>query len=98
MLPHDSLQCNRRLESLERLLAIEVADLQTALTHTCDVIAEALHADKVDAFLYEPSKDTLFALGSSTQPLSALQKKLGLDMLAVSNARTIEAAQRYIPL
>jgi two-component system, OmpR family, sensor kinase len=74
-----------RLETLERLLAIEVGDLETALTHSCNVIADALHADKVDAFLYEPAKDTLVALGSSTQPLSALQKKLGLDMLPVSN-------------
>jgi two-component system OmpR family sensor kinase len=74
-----------RLETLERLLAIEVGDLETALTHSCNVIADALHADKVDAFLYQPAKDTLVALGSSTQPLSALQKKLGLDMLPVSN-------------
>jgi len=80
-----SARCGRRLEILERLLAVEVADLETALTHSCDVIAEALHADKVDAFLYQPAKDTLVALGSSTQPLSALQKRLGLDVLPVSN-------------
>jgi two-component system OmpR family sensor kinase len=67
------------------LLGIEVADLEMALTHSCDVIADALKADKVDAFLYEPGKDTLMALGSSTQPLSMLQKKLGLDLLPVSN-------------
>jgi two-component system, OmpR family, sensor kinase len=77
--------CSRRLEILERLLGIEVADLEMALTHSCDVIADALKADKVDAFLYEPGKDTLMALGSSTQPLSMLQKKLGLDLLPVGN-------------
>jgi two-component system, OmpR family, sensor kinase len=81
----ESSPLSRRLETLERLLAIEVGDLETALTHTCDVIAEAVRADKVDAFLYEPSKDTLVALGSSTQPLSSLQRKLGLDLLPVSN-------------
>lgn len=81
----EEVLCTRRLEILERLLAIEVADLEMALTHSCNVIAEALNADKVDAFLYEPSKDTLIAFGSSTQPLSMLQKKLGLDMLPVSN-------------
>jgi two-component system OmpR family sensor kinase len=75
----------RRLEILERLLGIEVADLEMALTHSCDVIAEALKADKVDAFLYDPEKDTLVALGSSTQPLSMMQRKLGLDLLPVSN-------------
>ena len=57
-----------------------------ALTHSCDVIAEALKADKVDAFLYDPAKDTLIALGSSTQPLSMLQRKLGLDLLPVNEA------------
>jgi two-component system OmpR family sensor kinase len=81
----DAVPCNRRLEILGRLLAIEVADLEMALTHSCNVIAEALKADKVDAFLYEPAKDTLIALGSSTQPLSILQRKIGLDMLPVSN-------------
>jgi two-component system OmpR family sensor kinase len=75
----------RRLEILERLLSIEVADLEMALTHSCDVIAEALKADKVDAFLYDPEKDTLAALGSSSQPLSLMQRKLGLDLLPVSN-------------
>jgi two-component system OmpR family sensor kinase len=83
--PEESFPCGRRLEILERLLAIEVADLEMALTHSCNVIAEALHADKVDAFLYEPAKDTLIALGSSTQPLSTLQRQLGLDLLPVSN-------------
>jgi two-component system, OmpR family, sensor kinase len=35
--------------------------------------------------LYEPERDSLYALGTSNQPLSALQKKLGLDLLALSN-------------
>jgi len=95
-----SARCSRRLETLERLLAVEVADLETALTHLCDVIAESLHADKVDAFLYQPSKDTLVALGSSTQPLSALQKRLGLDILPVSNGGRVvfvyETGQTFV--
>lgn len=85
MASNEASSFSRRLEILERLLAIEVADLEMALTHSCDVIAEALKADKVDAFLYEPGKDTLMALGSSAQPLSMLQRKLGLDLLPVSN-------------
>lgn len=73
------------LETLERLLAIQVADLRSALIHCCDLVAGALHAEKVDAFLHDSAKDTLVAVGSSTQPLSALQRKLGLDVLPVSN-------------
>src|SRR6185436_13628421 len=51
-----------------------------------NAVAEALSADKVDAFLYDETRDSLVALGTSTQPLSALQKRLGLDVLPVSNA------------
>jgi signal transduction histidine kinase len=75
----------RLLETLERLLEIPSAELETALTHACNAVADALHADKVDAFLYDESKATLVALGTSTQPLSSLQKKMGLDALPIAN-------------
>jgi len=75
----------RLLATLEKLLAIPSAELETALTHACDAVADALKADKVDAFLYDESRDSLVALGTSTQPLSNLQKKLGLDVLPISN-------------
>ncbi|HYZ89242.1 MAG TPA: GAF domain-containing protein, partial [Myxococcales bacterium] len=76
---------DRFLATLERLLAIPSAELDTALTHACNAVADALHADKVDAFLYDESRDSLVAMGTSTQPLSSLQKKLGLDVLPISN-------------
>jgi two-component system, OmpR family, sensor kinase len=75
----------RLLETLQRFLEIPSAELQVALTHACDLVAAELRADKVDAFLYEPSKETLVAVGTSNQPLSALQKKVGLDVLAIAN-------------
>lgn len=84
----------RLLETLERLLAIPSADLTIALSHATDAIADALHADKVDAFIHDPSKQTLVALGSSHQPLSALQKKLGLDLLPIANGgRVVQVFQ-----
>jgi two-component system, OmpR family, sensor kinase len=76
---------DRFLATLERLLAIPSAELDTALTHACNAVADALHADKVDAFVYDESRDSLVAMGTSTQPLSSLQKKLGLDVLPISN-------------
>src|SRR5947209_12421719 len=76
---------DRFLATLAKLLEIPSAELETALTHACNAVAEALSADKVDGFLYDETRDTLVALGTSTQPLSALQKKLGLDVLPVSN-------------
>ncbi|MDI1451927.1 GAF domain-containing sensor histidine kinase [Polyangium sp. 6x1] len=73
------------LRTLERLFEIPSADLPTALALACDAIAEAIHADKVDAFLLEPTKHTLVAIGASNQPLSSLQRKVGLDVLPLAN-------------
>jgi signal transduction histidine kinase len=75
----------RLLETLQRFLEMPSGELKTALQHTCDVVAAELGADKVDAFLHDPARETLFALGSSNQPLSALQRKVGLDTLAIAN-------------
>jgi two-component system, OmpR family, sensor kinase len=82
---HSEAIQERLLGTLEKLLAIPSAELESALTHACNAVAEALNADKVDAFLYDDSRDSLVALGTSTQPLSNLQKKLGLDVLPISN-------------
>jgi two-component system, OmpR family, sensor kinase len=75
----------RLLATLERLLEIPAADLKTALNYAADALADALSADKVDAFLYDESRDSLVAVGTSTQPLSNLQKRLGLDVLPITN-------------
>jgi two-component system, OmpR family, sensor kinase len=72
-------------DTLERLFEIPVTDLHTALSDACDVMARAFGADKVDAFMYEPTRDSLIALGSSHQPLSARQKRHGLDVMPLSN-------------
>ena len=73
------------LGTLERLLELPLADLPTALTLACDAVAEATRSDKVDAFLLEPTKNTLVAIGGSNQPLSTLQRSLGLDILPIAN-------------
>jgi len=75
----------RYLSTLQKLLQILAANLKTALTHAANAVSEALGADKVDAFLYDDTRDSLVAMGTSTQPLSNLQKKLGLDVLPLSN-------------
>jgi two-component system, OmpR family, sensor kinase len=73
------------VETLERLLALPAADLKVSLTQACDIIAASLDADKVDAFLYDESRDCLVAVGASNQPLSALQRQHGLDVLPLAN-------------
>ncbi len=73
------------LATLQRLLAISESDLGTAISQCCDAVVDTLAPDKVDGFLYEESRDSLVAVGTSTQPLSSLQKRLGLDVLPLSN-------------
>jgi two-component system, OmpR family, sensor kinase len=75
----------RKLATLSRLMEIPLGTVQAALSLASDSIADALGADKVDAFLYDPTRDSLVAVGSSNQPLSSLQHQLGLNMLQISN-------------
>lgn len=75
----------RLLTTLQTLLEAPAGDLKTALTHAADAIAEAMGADKVDTFVYDDTRDSLVAIGTSNQPLSNLQKSLGLDVLPISN-------------
>jgi signal transduction histidine kinase len=82
----------RYLATLQRLLEIPATDLKTALTHAADALTVALSADKVDAFIFDASRDSLVAVGTSTQPLSALERQLGLDVLPLSNGgRAVDA-------
>jgi two-component system OmpR family sensor kinase len=84
-MPMDQNASGRLLTTLERLLEIPTGDLKTTFVHATDLIAQALGADKVDAFIYDPARDSLVAVSSSNQPVSALQKKLGLDILPLAN-------------
>jgi signal transduction histidine kinase len=71
---------------LESLLRLPAGDLKATLTHIADLLAGSTGADKVDAFIYDPERDSLVAIGTSTQPLSALERKHGLDVLPLANA------------
>jgi signal transduction histidine kinase len=75
----------RTLEMLESLLRLPAGDLKATLNHVADLLAQATQADKVDAFVYDPARDSLVAIGTSTQPLSALERKHGLDVLPLAN-------------
>lgn len=82
---------DRLLDTLEQLLRLPAGELDATLTHVCDVIAQATGADKVDAFLYDAARDSLVAVGTSLQPMSLLQRNLGLDVLPLSNGgRSVE--------
>jgi len=78
--------CDQRLlRTLEKLLDIPTGDVRTTFTQVADLIAQELEADKIDVFLYDSTRDSLVAVCSSSQPLSALQRKLGLEVLPIVN-------------
>ncbi len=75
----------RLLATLERLLAIQTLEIEGALDAASTLLAEALGADKVDAFLHDPAIASLVAGGTSDTPLGRLQHQLGLNRLPLAN-------------
>jgi two-component system OmpR family sensor kinase len=73
------------LATLQRFMEIPGANVQVSLGQAVNLVAELMAADKVDAFLHDPTRDSLVAVGTSQQPLSELQKKHGLDVMPVAN-------------
>jgi signal transduction histidine kinase len=88
--PHLPVQ-DRRLTTLERLLGIGAANLEGALDEASDLLAATLGADKVDVFLYDPSRASLIARGTSHTPMGAKQHAIGMEQLPLANGgRTVE--------
>jgi signal transduction histidine kinase len=76
---------DRLLHTLERLLTLEGTQVATTLNQASDLIAAAVDADKVDAFLYQPSTESLVAVGTSHTPMGQKQRRLGLDRIPLAN-------------
>ena len=72
---------NRMLLALQRLLALSATDVATILHQTAQIVAQALGAEKVDVFLYDPATVSLIAYGTSLTPLGHKEKAIGLDRL-----------------
>ena len=76
---------DRLRTTLERLLGLDAVELKTALDQAADIVAEALGAEKVDAFVYEAETETLVALGTSDTPMGRRQHAIGLQRMALAN-------------
>jgi len=70
---------------LERLLALDAVELKTALDQAAQIVAEALGAEKVDAFVYEAATESLVALGTSDTPMGRRQHAIGLARMPLAN-------------
>jgi two-component system OmpR family sensor kinase len=83
--PRPDCENDRLLLMLGRLLELPATDFQSALAQAAQLVAEALAADKVDAFIHEPANDTLVAIGVSETPMGRHQRAIGLDRLPLAN-------------
>ncbi len=81
----------RLLATLQRLLAIEATATTDALAQAADHVAAALGVEKIDAFLHDPARGALVALGVSDTPLGQRERAIGMDVLPLDEGgRTVE--------
>jgi len=85
---------DRRRATLERLLALGAVELHEALEQAPQIVAEALGADKVDAFVYEATAGCLVARGTSDTPMGRRQHALGLHRLPLADGGRAAAVYR----
>lgn len=89
----------RLLSILGPLFEIGPAPLDVVLDQCADLIAVGIDSEKVDAFLYEASSESLVAVGTSHTPLAALQRRTGLNRLAIANgdpmSRVYQTGESY---
>jgi two-component system, OmpR family, sensor kinase len=76
---------DRLLTVLERLLDVQPTTLKAAMDEAATLIAEELGTEKVDAFLHDPTSDTLVAVGASETPLGRRQAAVGLNRQQIAN-------------
>ena len=80
---------NKLLETLQCLLTIRATSVRTAMTEAADLLTPVLGADKVDCAFYDPSIDSLVALGSSNTVMGRRQQEIGMDRLPLANGGRI---------
>lgn len=85
--PEEAIAPNERrlFETLKRLLAIDATTVRGTMEQVSQLVAEVLHAEKVDAFLHEAATDTLVAVGTSATPMARHQRAIGLDRQPLAN-------------
>lgn len=81
----DNDSASRLLAMLDQFMEIEATSLESALTDAAQLVAEALQADKVDAFLVDPALGILVAVGTSDTPMGRLQRDMNLHRLPLED-------------
>jgi two-component system, OmpR family, sensor kinase len=71
----------RAVGVLQDLLAADPTSLERAMQQAAQTTADALRADKVDVFVFQPTEHALIALGTSDTPMGRNEKAAGLDRM-----------------
>jgi two-component system OmpR family sensor kinase len=93
MLSEDVSKHEALLSTLQQLLELPATSVSGTLHQSAQLVAAALHAEKVDTFLYDPASENLVAYGTSQTPMGAKQQALDLDRLPLAQGGL--AAQVY---
>ena len=89
---YDKPRQDRLLTTLQSVLDLPVIDLKETLHQAAQFVTQALGAEKVDVFLYDPSTESLIALGTSETPLGKKEQAVGLDRLPLAErGRVVDA-------
>ena len=87
----DGTENDRLLRTLEHLLQVQTTDQASALDEAAQLIADGFGADKVDVWFRDDEVATLEVRGLSQSPMSADERRLGLDRLPlVEGGRVVE--------
>ena len=91
MSPENESKHEALLTTLQRLLELPITTVSETLYQSAQLVAQALHAEKVDTFLYDPGAESLVAYGTSRTPMGAKEQAFGLDRLPLSKGgRAVE--------
>jgi signal transduction histidine kinase len=83
---------------LQELLELPATDSNECLNAAATSVARWLACDKTDVFLFDDRRTSLVAIGTSKTPLGALQRSLGLDVMAVAQGgRAVQVFQTGQP-
>ncbi len=77
------------LTLLQNMLAIPATNKKSALDRAGQLVGEAFQVDKVDVLVYDPSIETLVAIGTNDTPMSQKERAIGMDRLPIVNGGRI---------
>jgi two-component system OmpR family sensor kinase len=87
-------QPDRLLLTLQHLLGLSAANVTETMQQVAQRVTQALGADKLDVFVYNPDSKSLIAVETSETPMGRQEKAIGLDRLPVDQGGRVAEVYR----